>query len=337
MPKQRFPVWLFCPVMIFAFLLHPAAFSFSVTLLEENDGFGFQGFGRPVSDNYYTQGAGLTVGWAHGPITRLRAGARQWVYSPDNITTSDLNVLRGDQPFAGWLVVFAGAERRYGPWTVDAELKAGAIGPMALGGSFQTAWHKAVRSFNGRESPPRPGGLGVYEIADAPGIDLEASMEHEVYRNGSGELHDGFSGLFKSAPGLRLSWSIGGEAGTVHGRMSLTAGGRAGYFQAETAPAVQSLSELCLVFRTGFFAAFRNNLLQGELIRGVPNETRLRRFGQEIQWGLSTRWKNVALFLGQTARTLELADLPPGVGAWHHYGRFEVTVYSGPERKTVKE
>jgi len=297
---------------------------FQVSLLEENDGLGSHGFMAPVSDNYYTQGEAVRLRLQISPVSRLTGGIRQLIYSPNNVNTTDLAEFRGDQPYAGWLFLFAGLERQAGPWTFGGELDAGVIGPAAEGGAAQTAFHQFIRWAEKANGPPRPGGLGVYEVANAPGFDVVLSAEREFLRltreNAAGK---GF-GIFKgSTPEFNLFSTSKVELGTVYGRGRFGAGFHAGFFGL---PAPVPF-EMFLTAQAELLGIAWDRLLQGRLLRGVQNETGLRNFSQAVNFGIKGRYRRLGFFTGQTIQKQDLVSLPPGVELWHRYGQLEISAF----------
>jgi hypothetical protein len=142
----------------------------------------------------YTQGFRVGARWAlRSPCTSRRTPPGSWgfefgqnIYTPSDIRISDLAVLRGDRPYAGYLYLGATFERRrrqnpiptwarirYGPGETDeafssnlfVEARVGRTGPKALGGPVQTGFHHLLRAMSGTDRQALPAGWGRYETA----------------------------------------------------------------------------------------------------------------------------------------------------------------------------
>jgi hypothetical protein len=290
-----------------------------LSVREDNDGMGIHTNGQGISDGYYTQGFELRARSQQSPVLNISAGFSQLIYTPNDLTISNLAQLRGDQPYAGWLYAFLGAQLRLGRWTLGSELEAGVIGPAAQGGSVQAAWHQLLRQALSSKNPPRPAGLGVYEIANAPGIDLTLSVEHRFAALLWGLGNGRWARQTGSTAGLQLFWTAQVEGGTVYGRARGGAGFRVGLFGP---PTLQSSAfELYLFAQAEVMGVGWNRLLQGPLVDGVPNETRLRQVVPVGSLGLVLHYRHFGLFFGQVVQEQDLTSLPSNAELWHHYGQ----------------
>jgi hypothetical protein len=149
------------------------------TFLEENDALGHPPHG-PHTDNFYTQGARVSIAWTPDPdrwlareIARLLSAkfqAQRWgavvgqdLYTPSNIRTSDLATLQGDRPNAGWLYAGATFEAAWSrtPSSLSLgdgglpqsqlylEVFGGVTGPDSYGQATQQAMHEFFRTTQG--------------------------------------------------------------------------------------------------------------------------------------------------------------------------------------------
>ncbi len=187
-------------------------------------------------DLHYTNGFGLAWLWAAeqepAALARLAealpwavAGAErrvgfalgQSMFTPEKIADSTL--IRGDQPYAGWLYVALAAlsygDRAQGLLAGDLEsfeIALGVVGPAALAGDVQTAWHEFMEI-------TRPSGWD-HQLRNEPGLVLAYNRQWRYCAELTGAVcrTDG-----RDAP--RIDWIpyFGGALGNVY--TYLAAGG----------------------------------------------------------------------------------------------------------------
>jgi hypothetical protein len=270
---------------------------------------------QPVSDNYYTQGAQLRISRFTGGGWSWEGGIRQFIYTPRYAGLSDPILLRGDQPFAGWLHGFTGTRHQVGSWSLAGELKAGVIGPAAQAGKVQKAWHRILSGIQSNADPAGPSGLGIYEIANYPSLDLALAVEDEFLRWKSGR--------WEASP----YWTAQAEAGTVHGRIRAGTGFRVGVFNQRIPGWLEYPLTLYGKAQGELAAHAWNRLLQGKLVHGAPNQARLRKFQWSGSIGLESRYRRLGFFIGQTIQQQDRDGLYPGVELWHHSGQVEISFF----------
>lgn len=167
----------------------------AVEVSSENDYYGFNN-----KDRYYTNGfkvAYVTPSLSGDPAVwnyRLHMGVSQEIYTPSNQGASTPPF--GDLPYSAWLYAFVGIG-----WEDDSSLdlltlRAGIVGPSALGKQVQNNYH----NFAGDSTAK---GWDT-QLRDEPGIDIEW---HRIWRSRLAGTRDGFS--------AEILPRIGIEMGTV--------------------------------------------------------------------------------------------------------------------------
>lgn len=115
----------------------------------------------------------------------------QEIYTPALLQTTDLDILRNDRRYAGWLyfgiqgeLVYTGSpflEEGYA--YLGARLIVGSTGPRTGTQPLQRYWHAFLRDvLNRQRLPEDPKGWGVYQVPDHWGVNLELSHEAELFR-----------------------------------------------------------------------------------------------------------------------------------------------------------
>ncbi|MEL6188614.1 MAG: lipid A-modifier LpxR family protein, partial [Myxococcota bacterium] len=156
----------------------------------------------------------------------------QEIYTPALLQVTDLDILRNDRRYAGWLYLGIQGELIYegspflaeGYAHLEARLITGSTGPRTGTQSLQRYWHAFLRDILNRQRLPEdPKGWGVYQVPNHWGVSLEVSHEAEIFR---ATLED--RGLFKaigSQLGVRMAslaearvgnmWIDGGVGATL--------------------------------------------------------------------------------------------------------------------------
>lgn len=144
------------------------------------------------------------------------------IYTPHDLTTIDLNELRGDRRFAGWLygALFAEIASDRSPWTDDGvsltRVRAffGSTGPRIQTASLQRYWHAFIRdALNRRRLPEDPKGWAVYQVPNHWGAGVELEHEADLYRWTHAD--PGLARSVGSQLGVRLSTLAGARLGNV--------------------------------------------------------------------------------------------------------------------------
>jgi hypothetical protein len=153
----------------------PAGMGSRFVIEEENDALGL--FRR--TDQFYTQGLRISSRWA-SPVALAGEGQEllgvavgQNIYTPSDIRITDLQTLRHDRPYAGWLyaAILWDVLLDHGPFSLRAgedaagkgasmlglEVALGTTGPRSAAGAVQTNFHRLLRDLSGDPaSPPDP-------------------------------------------------------------------------------------------------------------------------------------------------------------------------------------
>lgn len=115
----------------------------------------------------------------------------QEIHTPAILQTIDLDILRNDRRYAGWLYGSLSTELalQHSPFLAKGqslyviELHVGATGPQTQTEAIQRYWHAIVReALNRRLEPFDPRGWGVYQVPNHFGVNLRVYNESEIIR-----------------------------------------------------------------------------------------------------------------------------------------------------------
>lgn len=125
----------------------------------------------------------------------LRLG--QEIHTPALLQEVDLEVLRNDRRYAGWLYGALRAELalEHSPFLAGGyafyrvELTFGSTGPRTETEALHRYWHAFIREvLNRQQLPEDPKGWSVYQVPNHWGLNLELSQEAELFRLENNDL-----------------------------------------------------------------------------------------------------------------------------------------------------
>jgi hypothetical protein len=316
-----------------------------VALEEENDALSAR---RHPTDELYTQGFRVSARWAiAGDGTAAREvgfALGQNLYTPGDLRTRDLDVLRHDRPYAGWTygafllravepaahTLRLGADAAGpGEWTSDVELAAGVTGPPSGGAEVQTGFHALLRRWSGNPtSPAAPAGWSTYQTSTRPTLDATVRQQVDLVQ-ASTRLR-GFTGRTGSVLGVRVSPRGRLDIGTtfdaagagVETRAGLLAPGR------HRAGAADHF-ELYAFARADGRYVLHNGFIDGPLRGGVRPLVSVRPWVGDLDLGAVLRLGSLEVGYGQIWRTSELRPNPPGERPVHVVGQVTVAWVGG--------
>jgi hypothetical protein len=312
-----------------------------VELVEDNDAFGMS---RPVTDEFYSQGFRLEVRWAAMPGRgvddegdQLGIAFGQNIYTPSNLQTTDLAVLRLDRPYAGWLYLSAllrtvsrsrvaarfGVDAAAGAETVtEAELTVGVTGRWSLASDLQHDVHSYLDQRSGMlHTGNDPAGWPVYQLDTLPTLDFSFRHERDVFQASAsaGDLTPWTGAVL----GLRVAPRVRFDVGSTYDAASLGLEARGGLVQT-AGPARRAALPLRLYAygRVDGRYVFWNEFIEGPLLNGVVSEIRLLPWVMQYEAGVVLRLGHLELAAAQIWSTREFSPAPPGTPPLHDVGRF---------------
>ncbi len=307
---------------------------------EENDGLRA---GPHPSDELYTQGLRVSARWGlqpgadHGAEIGFAVG--QNIYTPSDLRTTDLSVLRHDRPYAGWLyAAFLLRTEGAAPWSLrlgadaagrgnhvtEVELALGVTGPESGAADVQTRFHAALRQWSGSAtSPPAPAGWSVYQLATQPTVDTSFHHQFDLVQAsvglGSATTRTG------SVLGIRLSPRARLDAGSILDAVGLGLEVRAGLVPGPVTRARRSSGfELYGFARADGRYVLHNAFIEGPLRYGVTSLVEVQPWVGDLDVGAVLRLGHLELGAGQLWRTSELAPNPPGEKRVHEVGQVTI-------------
>ncbi|MBX2812154.1 MAG: lipid A deacylase LpxR family protein [Myxococcales bacterium] len=171
------------------------------TLHVANDDFGSgydEAFTSGIEARFrFTPGDNVAVSSAHPELRRLRLheywglSLGQNIYTPALVQVTDVELLRDDRRYAGWLYGTLSVELglNHSPFLAHGhslyvvELSLGATGPQTQTESLQRYWHAFIRDvLNRRDEPFDPKGWGVYQVPNHWGVNVRLYQESEFIR-----------------------------------------------------------------------------------------------------------------------------------------------------------
>jgi hypothetical protein len=309
---------------------------------EENDALSAL---RHPTDESYTQGLRISARWALGdgePGVLHEAGVAfgQNLYTPSDLKTTDLDVLRHDRPYAAWLyaaflfreveapsvALRLGADGpESGERSTDVEVAVGVTGAPAGGPEIQSTAHALLRRASGSPtSPPAPAGWSVYQIATQPTLDISIRQQLDLVQ-ASAHL-GGFTARTGSVLGLRLSPRIRLDVGSTFDAMAAGLEVRAGFVRARALR--HAGFELYGFARADGRWVGYNGLIEGPLRHDVQPLVSVQPWVADLDVGAVLRLGALEVGYGQLRRTAELKPLPPGERRIHAVG--QVTIAYAP-------
>jgi hypothetical protein len=322
----------------------PSGSSSRFAIEEENDALGV---GSRRTDQFYTQGLRISSRWATGD--RLATEGKellgfaigQNIYTPSDIRISDLEKLRHDRPYAGWLyaALLWDLLLDHGPPSLRAgedaagdgasalgfELALGTTGPRSGAGPVQTNFHRLLRDLSGDPaSPPDPAGWSIYQTANRPTADVALRYQFDVAQAsaalGEATAWTGSLLSFRVSPRARL------DVGSMYDAVGLGLEVRAGLLAAAHRTSRPKLPlELYAFARVdGRYVAY-NGFIEGPLRGGVTTLVSIAPRVADLDVGLVSRVGAFELEYAQLWRTNELAGVPPGSRRIHDVGQVRVS------------
>lgn len=323
----------------------PLARGTRVAVEEENDALGA---GRHPSDQEYTQGLRISATWAlhdGAPDARHEVGfaVGQNIYTPSDLRTTDLSVLRHDRPYAGWLYAAAllrtvdaapfalrlGADAA-GPAerTTEIELAVGVTGRPSGGADVQERFHALLRQWSGNPtSPPAPAGWSAYQVATQPTLDT--SVRHEVALVGATASLGDTTARTGAVLGARLAPRLRIDVGAILDAASAGLELRAGLLPAGRGGRAALPFQLYAFARADGRYVLANALVSGRLSGGVTPLVAVRPWVGDLDVGAVLRLGRLEVGYGQLWRTSELTPNPPGARRIHDVGQVTVALVSG--------
>lgn len=276
----------------------------SVEFVNENDVYGGH------SDRYYTNGMRFAylsapIGDDAALVRRWHLGVAQEIYAPESRYTPAAPA--GDWPYSAWLYASAGMTFEHGDALDVLTLRAGVVGPSALGREVQNNYHHAigVLPLKGWDS----------QLHDEPGVDIEWRHTHRFVLLSSGgwtvkflprvSLEGGTVRDYASA-GAQLVFGYGevNDFGVVTIRQGGVDGAPVVLRRRESLTVLPDACHLFLDVQGEAWA--RNMPLDGNLWHdsaSVDSNTFVGQFGG----GISAYWGCAKVTLSQLARTREFS------------------------------
>jgi hypothetical protein len=317
----------------------PFARHVRVAIEEENDGLVAT---RHPTDELYTQGLRVSARWALRPDAdgspEVGFAIGQNIYTPSNLRTTDLSVLRHDRPYAGWLYA-AFLFRMVGdaPWALrlgadaagrgesatEFAVAAGVTGPEAAGAEVQTRFHALLREWSGNQtSPPAPAGWSVYQTATMPTVDT--SFRHQFDLVEASATFGGFTATTGAVFGARLSPRIALDAGSLVNSAGAGLEVRAGFVPSTESRRPRWPFALYGFARVNGRYVLSNAFIEGPLRGGVTPIVAVQPWVRDLDVGAVVRLGGLELGYGQLWRTSELSPSPPGERRLHSVGQVTV-------------
>lgn len=274
----------------------------SVEFVNENDVYGFHG------DRYYTDGLRLAYLSApldgdRGLVRRFHIGLAQEIYTAEDRYTR--NPEPTDHPYSAWLYASGGMTFEHGDALDVITLRAGVVGPSALGRQVQNNYHHAIgiKPLRGWDT----------QMHDEPGVDLEwrHTRRYTLFKSGDWKVVF-LPRVSLEAGTVRDYAAVGGQLvfgyGDVNdfGVVTMRQGGVDG------APVLlkrreswRILPDACHGFLDAQGEVWAHNMpLDGNLwhdSRSVDSNTFVGQFG----FGVAAYWGCVKVTLSQMVRTKE--------------------------------
>jgi hypothetical protein len=271
-----------------------------------------------------------------GPEFGVAVG--QNIYTPSDLRTTDLAVLRHDRPYAGWLYasflfrVVGGARWALrlgadaagpGESVTELEVAAGVTGPESGAADVQTRFHALLREWSGSPgSPPAPAGWSVYQTASMPTVDT--SFRHQLDLVQASAALGEFSARTGALLGARLSPRVRLDAGSILDAAGAGLEARVGLVPSTWTRRPRWPFALYGFARVDGRYVLRNAFIEGPLRYGVTPLVSARPWVGDLGAGAVLRLGHLELGYGQLWRTSELAPTPPGARRTHDVGQITI-------------
>ncbi|BDG01401.1 lipid A deacylase LpxR family protein [Anaeromyxobacter oryzae] len=314
------------------------------TIEEENDALAL---GPRPTDAQYTQGLRVSTRWeSPAPLSsrgreRLGFAVGQNIYTPSDIRTVDLEALRHDRPYAGWLYAAflwelaldrsplslrAGEDARGdGASAVGVDVAFGTTGPRSGASAVQTSFHQLLRDLSGdAASPPAPAGWSVYQTRNRLTADVAVRYQLDLVQ--ASVALGGLTPWSGSLLAFRLSPRARVDAGSMFDAASLGLELRTGLMAAArrtTRPAV-GLELYGFARADGRWVAY-DGFIQGALRDGVTPLVSIAHRVGELDVGLVARLGGLELGYANLLRTSELEPAPAGARSVHRVGQLRMS------------
>lgn len=264
------------------------------------------------------------------------------IHTPALLQVTDLDVLRNDRRYVGWVYGALQAELALahspfldgGQSFYRIELTFGSTGPRTETEALQRYWHAFIRDvLDRRRLPEDPKGWAVYQVPNHWGVNLEVAQEAEMLRWSSED-----AGI-RRATGADLGFRIATIAEARVGNMFVDAAAgailRAGLlphtvFDELSIPGTFGGKRADIpVAIYGFVSGRVVGVLHDTLLDGPPGAEGLypeRNHGlARLEAGFVLRFSAVEFAFRHVTRSPDLAEPPPG-GVWiQNWGRITLS------------
>lgn len=264
------------------------------------------------------------------------------MYTPALLQVTDLEVLKNDRRYAGWVhgglsaeVAVAGSPLLPSGFAFYRfRLDVGATGPQTETATLQRYWHAYIRDvLNRRRLPEDPKGWPIYQVPNHWGVVLSARQEMEAFR---WTLEDaGLRRAVGAQLGVRLATLSGVRVGNMWVDAHVGATVRAGLmprlvFDEMSLPLLGAGERADVPVAVYGFASFRlvgsayDALLDGPPGASGPYPER-NHVMTRLEAGFALRFSAVEFMFRHVTLSPDLAAPPPG-GVWiQNWGRFTLS------------
>ncbi len=314
------------------------------TIEEENDALAV---GPHPTDAFYTQGLRMSSRWAWParlvPDGRERIGFAigQNIYTPSDIRVSDLETLRHDRPYAGWLYAaflwdvtldrapfsIVAGDARTAESTFAADVALGTTGPRSGAGAVQTNFHRLLRDLSGGgTNPPDPAGWSMYQTSNRFTADLALRYQFDaVQASAALGRATSWTGSMLS---VRMSPRARADVGSMYDAawlgLELRSGLMAASPRAEARPTLPI--ELYAFARGDARYVAYNGFVEGPLRNGVTTLVSIAPWVGDLDVGVVARVGGIEIGYAQLWRTNELSKAPPASSPIHRVGQVRVSL-----------
>jgi hypothetical protein len=316
----------------------PRGGGFRFAAEEDNDGISLA---RPRTDEAYTQGLRLGARWrtgedGEGGESQMGVVVGQEIYTPRNLRTTDLSVLRHDRPYAGWLYgalllrgvegapgLRLGADRAGdGEGILEVELAVGVTGPQSEAGALQSWFHGLMARGGFMPRGQEHAGWSVYQITNQ--LTLDAAVRYRL----DALQAAGWLGSFTRGTGSLLAVRVSPRAalrvGTTRDLASLGVEVRAGLLAPRGGPAARLPFELWLFGGADGRYVAHDGLVEGPLRFGATTDVARVPWVGALEAGAGLRVGAFEISYRQGWQSADIRPLPPGEQPVHRVGRVTV-------------
>jgi hypothetical protein len=321
------------------------------TLDVANDDFGSdtdEGFTSGVEAIFRVTPADAWALSSQIPALRSRRVLEYWglvlgqtIHTPALLQVTDLEVLRNDRRYSGWLYGELRAELalRHSPFLeggysfYQVGLTFGTTGPRTQTGPLHRYWHAFIRDvLRRRRLPEDPKGWNVYQVPNHWGLNLAARQEAELFRARlpAPELRR----TVGAELGFRIASVVEARAGNMFIDATVGAILRAGLLPEVVfdelsipGPAGRRFDVPVAVY--GFVSGRLTGALHDTLLEGPPGASgpypERNRALARLEAGFVLRLSVVEFAFRHVTRSPDLAQRPPG-GVWvQNWGRITLS------------